>query len=59
MIVYILRVKPLIRELQEAHTKVTKHWYVDDTEAVGTFPHILYHLGNIMVRDPSGHISRI
>ena len=48
IIVYVLGVLPLIRKIQEVHPNTTKPWYEDDAGSVGTFPHILDHLGNIM-----------
>ena len=43
MIAYGIGVLPLIRELQDAHLRVTQTWYVDDAGAGGTFQHILEH----------------
>ena len=37
MITYGIGVLPLIRELREAHPRVTKPWYADDAGTGGTF----------------------
>ena len=49
MITYGLRVLPLFRELQEAHTKVIQPWYEDYTGVGRNFSFILAHLDEIMV----------
>ena len=50
MTAYGIGVLSLIRELQEAHPKVSKPWYADDAGMVRTSPHILSHPDAIMVR---------
>ena len=58
MITYCLRVLPLFRELQEAHTKVIQPWYEDYTGVGRNFSFILAHLDKIMVwGPPRGHFT--
>ena len=56
MIAYGLGVLLIIRELQEAHPKVTQPCYADNMGAVWTFTCILTHVDNIMVQGPQGDI---
>ena len=43
MIIYGIGVLPLIRELREAHPRVTHPWYPDDAGAGGTFAKVQAH----------------
>ena len=52
MITYGIGVLPLIRELQEAHSRVTQLWYVYDTGAGGKFEHIITYLWDLQARGP-------
>ena len=52
MIVYDIKVLPLIREPQDAHPKVSQTWYADNVGVGGTFPHILAHMYDLMVQVP-------
>ena len=50
MIAYGIGVLLLIRELQNAHSRVTQPWYADDTGAGGTFQQIQEHFWDLQVR---------
>ena len=52
MITYGIGVINVIKELLEAHPKVSQLWYIDDIVSGDTFPHTLSHLDNIMVWGP-------
>ena len=41
IIAYGIRVLPLIRELREAHPRITQPWYADDAGARGKFTNIM------------------
>ena len=49
MVVYGLRISPLIRELRKAHPVVTQTWYADDAGGGVTFKSIWRHLHYLMV----------
>ena len=53
MIVYGIGVLPLIRELRNAHPRVTQPWYADDAEAGETFKQILEHFRDLQARGPA------
>ena len=53
MILYGIRVLPLIRELRGAHPPVTQPWYADDVGAGGKFPNIMDHLRDLQARGPA------
>ena len=53
MIAYGIGVLPLIRELREAHPRVTQPWYADDTGAGGTFTEVQAHFQDLQVRGPA------
>ena len=46
-------VLPLIRELREAHPRVTQPWYADDAGACGTFAEVQAHFQDLQVRGPA------
>ena len=50
MIAYDIGVLPLIRDLQGAHSRVTKPWYADDAGAGGEFPNIMEHLRDLQAQ---------
>ena len=50
MIAYGIKFLVLIRELKDAHPKVSQPWYSDDVGLGGTFPHILAHMYDLMVQ---------
>ena len=50
MITYGIGVLPLIRDLWDAHPRVTQLWYADDLGAGGTFERILSHLWDLQAR---------
>ena len=52
MMNYGIGLLPLIRELVEAHNRVTQPWYADDTGSGGTLHHILVHLRDMQARGP-------
>ena len=52
MIAYGIWVIPLIRELRDAHPRVTQLWYADNAGAGGTLHHILAHLQGMQGRGP-------
>ena len=53
MIAHDIAVLPLIRELREAHARVTQPWYADDVGAgVGGVDHILAHFQDMHARVP-------
>ena len=53
MIAYDIRVLPLIRELQDAHPRVTQPGYYDDVGAGGgSFGDILAHFQDLQERGP-------
>ena len=47
MIVYGIRFLPLIREIWDAHPRVTQPWYADDAVAGGKFPQLMEHLRDL------------
>ena len=53
MIAYRIRVLPLIRELQDAHPRVTQPWYADEMGAGGEFRHIQEHFQDLQARGPT------
>ena len=53
MIAYVIRVLPLIRELQGAHPRVTQPWYADETGAGGKFQNIMEHLRDLQAQGPA------
>ena len=53
MIAYGIGVLPLIRELWEAHPRVTQPRYADDAGTGGKFEHILDHFNDMQARGPS------
>ena len=53
MITYGIGVLPLIRELPNAHPRVTQPWYADDVGAVGTFQQIKEHFRDLQARGPA------
>ena len=53
MIAYGIGVLPLIRELREAHPRVTQPWYADDAGAEGTFQQVHEHFRDLQVRGPA------
>ena len=52
MIAYDIGVLPLIRELRDAHPRVTQPWYADNAGAGYKFGHILEHFQNLQARGP-------
>ena len=52
MIAYGIGVLPLIRELWEAHPRVTQPRYADDAGTGGKFEHILDHFNDMQARGP-------
>ena len=56
MIAYGIGVLTLIRDLQDAHSRVTQPWYAYDAEAGGKFGHILEHFQDLQARGlPRGY----
>ena len=53
MIAYGIGVLPLIRELREAHPRVTQPWYVDDAAVGGTFAEVQAHFQDLQVWVPA------
>ena len=53
MIAYGIGVLPLIRELRDAHPRVTQPWYADDAGAGGTFQQVQAHFIDLQERGPS------
>ena len=53
MIAYVIGVLPLIRELQNAHPRVTQPWYDDESGAGGTLQQILEHFQDLQARGPA------
>ena len=53
MIVYGIGVLPLIRELRNAHPRVTQPWYVDYAGAGGMFQQILEQFRDLQARGPA------
>ena len=53
MIAYDIGVLPLIRELRNAHPRVTHPWYADDTGAGGTFQQIMELFRDLQARGPA------
>ena len=47
MIAYGIGVLPLIRELREAHPRVTQPWYADDAGVGGTFAEVQAHFQDL------------
>ena len=47
MIAYSIGVLPHIRDLQDAHHRVTQPWYVDDARVGGKLRHIMEHLTDL------------
>ena len=52
MIIYGIGLLPLIRELWDAHPRVTQPWYADDAGAWGTFKLILAHFRDLQAQGP-------
>ena len=52
MFAYGIGVFPLIRELRNAHPRVTQPWYADDAGAGGTFQQILEHFRDLQASVP-------
>ena len=52
MIAYGIGVLPLIRDIQDAHPRVTQPWYADDVGAGGDFGQILARFWDLQVRGP-------
>ena len=56
MIAYGIGFLTHIRELREAHPRVTQMWYADEAGAGGTFHHIMAHLRDMQARSlPRGY----
>ena len=53
MIAYGIRFLPLIRELWDAHPRVTQPWYADDTGSGGTFQQVQAHFLDLQARGPA------
>ena len=53
MTAYGIGVLPIIRELRNAHPRVTQLWYADDTGAGGAFQQIQEHFRDLQARGPS------
>ena len=53
MIAYGIGIPPLIRELREAHPRVTQPWYVDYAGAGGTFAEVQAHFQDLQVWGPA------
>ena len=53
MIEYGIGILPLIRELQNAHPRVTQSWYDDDAGAGGTFQQVQEHFRYLQARVPA------
>ena len=53
MIEYGIGVLPLIRELRDAHPRVTQPWYADDAGARGTFQQVQAHFWYLQARGPA------
>ena len=53
MIPYGKGALPLIRELRNAHPRVTQPWYADDAGAGGTFQQVQEHFWYLQVRRPA------
>ena len=52
MIACGIGVLPLIRELREAHPRVTQPWYADDAGAQGAFIDVQAHFQDLQARVP-------
>ena len=52
MISYDIGFLPHIRELRNAHPRVTQPWYADDAGAGGKFPNILEHHRDLQAWGP-------
>ena len=52
MIAYVIRVLPLIRDIQRSHPHVTQPWHVSNAGAGGKFKHILAHLQDLQTQGP-------
>ena len=52
MIAYGIGILPLIRELLDAHPRVTQPWYADGAGAWEKFGYIMEHFGDLQVRGP-------
>ena len=58
MILYSIWVLPIIRELWDAHSRITHPWYADDTGAKGNSGKIFAHFRDLQVRGPQwGYFS--
>ena len=57
MITYGIGVLPLIRELWDAHPRISQPWYSDDAGAGGSFRNILVHFKDLQVRGPPWRYS--
>ena len=53
MIAYGIGVLHLIREISNAHPRVSQPWYADDAGAGGTFQQILEHFRDFQARRPA------
>ena len=53
MIAYGIGVLPLIRELREAHPRVTQPWYADNAGAGGTFIDVQAQFQDLQARGPA------
>ena len=53
MIAYGIGVLPLIRELREAHPRVTQPWYADDAGVGGVFIDVQAHFQDLQARGPA------
>ena len=53
MISYDIGVLPLIRELQNAHPRVTQPWYADDAGVGGTSQQVQEHFQYLQARGPA------
>ena len=53
MIAYGTGVLPLIRELGNAHPRVTQSWYAEDVAAGGTFQQVQEHFRYLQARGPA------
>ena len=52
MITYGIGILPIILELFNTNWHVTHTWRADDSRAVGTFPTILSHLEDLIMKEP-------
>ena len=60
MIAYCIGAIPLVREIWDAHPRVTQPWYTDDAGAGGSFGYIMAHFQDLQGRlRPWGYVPEL